>query len=115
MLIAQQRLVPLVSTAVFLEYEEVLRRAEQRLATGMSETDVDGSLAAFASAAEAVDIHFRWRPQMADTDDEMILESAVNGKADALITHNIADFRAAARGFGLPVMTPAELFKELKK
>ena len=33
-LVAEERLVPLVTTALFLEYEEVLKRPEQRLATG---------------------------------------------------------------------------------
>ena len=39
-LVAEGRCVPLVTTAVFLEYEDVLLRPEHRLATGMSERDV---------------------------------------------------------------------------
>ena len=50
MAIANRRVRPLVTTAVFLEYEAVLLRAEQRLATGMSESDVSGCLAALAAA-----------------------------------------------------------------
>ena len=115
MLIADQRLVPLLTTAVFLEYEDVLLRPEQRLATGMSEKDVAGFLSAFASAAEPVEVHFRWRPQLHDADDEMILEAAVNGGADALITHNVDDFRPAARNFEIPVLSPGELLQELEK
>ncbi len=56
--VAEGRCVPLVTTAVFLEYEDVLLRPEHRLATGMSERDVAGFLAALASAAEPVDVHF---------------------------------------------------------
>ena len=114
-LIAERRLVPLVTTAVFLEYEEVLRRPEHRLATGMSESGVSEFLAAFASAAEPVEVHFRWRPQLRATDDEMILEAAVNAKADAIITHNGKDFLPAAGEFAIRIMTPAALLKELKK
>ena len=114
-LIAERRLVPLVTTAVFLEYEEVLRRPEHRLATGMSESGVSEFLAAFASAAEPVEVHFRWRPQLRATDDEMILEAAVNAKADAIITHDVNDFLPAAGQFALRIMTPAALLKELKK
>src|ERR1700678_4001102 len=65
-LVAERQLVPLVTTALFLEYEDVLNRAEQRLATGMAKEDVSGFLAAFASAADPVDVHFMWRPQLAD-------------------------------------------------
>ena len=112
-LIGIGRLQPLVTTALFLEYEEVLRRPEHRLATGMSEQDVEGFLAAFASASEGVDVSFRWRPQLKDTEDELVLEAAVNGRADALITHNVRDFLDAARRFHLRVLLPREALKEL--
>lgn len=113
-LVAEQNLKPLTTTSLFLEYEEVLLRAEQRLATGMSEADVAGFLAAFASASEGVEVHFQWRPQLGDPADEMVLEAAINGHADALVTHNVADFATAARRFGLRVATPGELLRELK-
>ena len=51
-LVAELHLVPLVTTALFLEYEDVLCRPEQRWATGMANEDVSGFLAALASAAE---------------------------------------------------------------
>jgi len=113
-LAANQEIKPLVTTSLFLEYEEVLLRAEHRLATGMSEADVAGFLAALASAAEGVEVHFQWRPQLRDPADEMVLEAAINGRADALVTHNVSDFAAAAIRFGLRVVTPGVLFKELR-
>lgn len=113
-LVARGKAVPLVTTSLFLEYEEVLLRAEHRLATGMSEADVAGFLAAFAGAAEGVEVHFQWRPQLGDPADEMVLEAAINGHADALVTHNVADFAEAARRFGLRIARPGELLKELK-
>lgn len=105
---------PLVTTALFLEYEDVLLRAEQRLATGMSEEDVERVLAAFASAAEPVEVHFRWRPQLGDPSDELVLEAAVNGRADALVTHNVRDFEGAAKRFRLRVATPQQYLREIK-
>lgn len=111
-LVADGALKPLVTTALFLEYEDVLLRAEQRLATGMSEADVGGFLAAFASAAEPVEVHFRWRPQLGDPGDEMVLEAAINGAAEALVTHNVTDFLPAAR-FGVRVLAPRDVLKEL--
>ena len=113
-LVAGRRLVPLVTTALFLEYEEVLLRPEQRLATGMKESDIQGFLAAFAAAAEPVEVYFQWRPQLSDPDDEIVFEAAANGRADALITHNVDDFAEAAQNFSIPVMTPGELLKELR-
>jgi putative PIN family toxin of toxin-antitoxin system len=113
--VALETVRPLVSTALFLEYEDVLKRAENRLATGMSEEDVDGFLAALASAAEPVDVNFRWRPQLSDPKDELVLEAAVNGEADALVTHNVRDFEPAARLFGLRVLLPRQVLKELER
>ena len=113
-LVAEQTIKPLVTSALFLEYEDVLSRAEHRLATGMSEVDIEGFLAAFASAAEGVELHFLWRPQLRDPADEMVLEAAINGQADALVTHDARDFAEAAARFGLRIVTPGELLKELK-
>jgi putative PIN family toxin of toxin-antitoxin system len=113
--IAHRRVRPLVTTAVFLEYETVLLRAEQRLATGMSEADVSGFLAALAAAAEPVEISFRWRPQLRDPTDELMLEAAVNGRAAAIVTHNLTDFSPAVSRFSVRMLTPSLLLNELPK
>ena len=112
-LIAEERLVPLVTTALFLECEEVLKRPEQRLATGMSENDIAGFMAAFASAAEPVEVHFLWRPQLADPDDEIVLEAAVNGRSKVIVTHNVRDFEPLAGEFGIEVVTPGTFLKRI--
>ncbi len=113
--VAERRIKPLVTTAVFLEYEAVLLRAEQRLATGLNEADVAGFLGAMAAAAEAVEISFRWRPQLRDPADELMLEAAVNGQAEAIVTHNVTDFDPASARFGVRILTPAQVLKELAK
>ncbi len=110
--VAANALTPLVSPALFLEYEDVLKRTEQQRAHGLSLQEVDGFLAALASASEPVECHFRWRPQLRDPGDEMVLEAAVNGNAEALVTHNIRDFEPA-KLFQLRVITPGECLKEL--
>jgi putative PIN family toxin of toxin-antitoxin system len=111
--IARGHVVALVTPALFLEYEAVLKRAEQRLVHGLSLGQVDRFLAALASASEAVNVSFSWRPQLTDSIDEMVLETAINGRADALVTHNVKDFSKAASKFGLRVLRPGELLKEM--
>lgn len=111
---ARGQLKTLVTPALFLEYEAVLKRPEQRLAHGLGLGDVDRFLAALASACEAVDVSFQWRPQLSDPNDEMVLEAAVNGRADALITHNVRDFAAGALRFGVRVLRPGEAFQEIR-
>jgi putative PIN family toxin of toxin-antitoxin system len=111
---AHARITPLVTPALFLEYEAVLKRPEQRLVHGLGLRDIDRFLAALASGCEPVEVSFQWRPQLADPNDEMVLEAAVNGRADALITHNARHFEKGATIFGLRVLRPGELLKELR-
>ena len=114
-LVARGGLVPLATVALFLEYEEVLGRPEHRLVHGLDPGGIQRLLAALASACEPVETRFRWRPQMADPGDEMVLEAAINGQADALVTHNTRHFAAASTRFGLRTVTPAELLSEVGK
>ena len=111
---AYGRITSLVTPALFLEYEAVLKRPEQRLVHGLGLRDVDRFLSALAAACEAVEVSFQWRPQLSDANDEMVLETAVNGQADALITHNVRDFVKGAERFGLRVLRPGEFLKELR-
>lgn len=108
------RITPLATPTLFLEYEAVLKRADQLKASGLALSDVDLALGALAAAIEPVETHMSWRPQLRDADDELVFEAAINGRADALVTHNVRDFRDAAPRFGLWIATPAELLLDLK-
>ncbi len=112
--VARGLIRPLVTTALFLEYEDVLLRPKHRIVTGLSEEEVAQVLRALASAAEPVEVHFRWRPQLRDLSDELVLEAAVNGRASALITHNVRHFASAAERFELQVLTPQQCLQEIE-
>jgi putative PIN family toxin of toxin-antitoxin system len=114
-LVARRRLVLLATPPLFLEYEDVLKRPEQRLAHGLGVEDVDKFLAELAALVEPVELHFRWRPQLKDSSDEMVFEAAINGSADALVTYNLADFVQAGERFGIPILRPGELLKKVNK
>lgn len=114
-MVASRLIMPLATPALFLEYEDVLKRPAQRDVSGLTLSEIDRVLAAFAAAIEPVDVRFVWRPQLSDANDEMVLEAAVNGRADALVTHNISDFAIAAPRFGLKVLQPRDLLKAQSK
>lgn len=103
----------LATPPLFLEYEDVLKRPEQLTASRLSLADVDTALDALAALIEPVEAHLRWRPQLPDPDDQMVLEAAINGHADALVTYNAAHFRNAAARFGLRLRRPVEIVREV--
>jgi predicted nucleic acid-binding protein len=45
----------------------------------------------------------------------MVLEAALNGRADAIVTHNVRDFASAAAKFSLRVVRPADFVREMAK
>jgi putative PIN family toxin of toxin-antitoxin system len=104
----------IASVPLFLEYEAVLKRPEQLMVGRRSEAMVDAFLDALSLRTESVHLHFLWRPQLRDPADEMVLETALNGRADALVTFNVSDFAPAGR-FGLPVWTPREFLLKLEE
>lgn len=114
-LVAGRRLTLLATPALFLEYEDVLKRPEQREVSGLTVALVDAALTALAAAIEPVEVRFAWRPQLRDANDEMVLDAAVNGRADALVTHNLADFAHAAPRFDLLLLPPGELLKRMTR
>lgn len=113
-LVALRRVVPLATPPLYLEYEDVLKRPEQQLAHKLPLEAVDEFLAEFAVLIEPVEVHFQWRPQVGDPADEMVLEAAVNGKADAIITYNVADLMSAEERFGIPVLRPGDVIRKVK-
>jgi predicted nucleic acid-binding protein len=45
----------------------------------------------------------------------MVLEAAINGQAEAIVTHNRRDFERAAKRFGIEVLSPAELLEKIRR
>lgn len=101
----------MVSTPVFFEYEEVLRRPKQF--PHLTSQDIEDFLDFIASECDHVRINFLWRPQLPDPDGDLILELAVSGNADAIVTFNQRDFIGCDK-FGIRVISPRELIEEIK-
>jgi predicted nucleic acid-binding protein len=104
----------LISTALVLEYEAVLTRAEHLRVSELTREEVNELLDAICRTATQVTIQWQWRPQLHNPDDEMVLEIAINGYADAIVTFNQADFIHATRQFDLKVFSPREALEKVK-
>src|ERR1700720_4286161 len=104
----------LANVALALEYEATCQLAEHRLAAGLDLDQVGIFIDAVLAMVEPVETHFLWRPQLRDPADEMVLEAAVNGRADALVTFNVRDFGTTPSAFGIEVLLPREAIGRIK-
>jgi putative PIN family toxin of toxin-antitoxin system len=101
-------IIMLLNVALALEYEAKCMLAEHRLPAELTASQATTFVEALIAMAEPVRTHFRWRPQLRDPGDELVLEAAVNGRADAIVTFNEKDLREARRSFGIAVIRPGE-------
>src|SRR5580704_9116026 len=105
----------LLTVPLALEYDAVCHRKEHRLAAALSVRQVDVFVDAVIAMAEPVLTHFLWRPQLRDPNDEMVLEAAVNGGAEAVVTFNVRDFGSAPARFGVELLLPREAIARIKR
>ena len=105
----------LLSVPLILEYEAVLNRPEHLAACGLSAAEIGRVLDDLAGIAQPVTLSFRWRPRLSDPNDDMVLETVVNGKADAIVTFNQRDFEAAVGDFGCAVILPGAALEQMRR
>jgi putative PIN family toxin of toxin-antitoxin system len=109
-----REIITLASVPLMIEYEAVLTRSQQLSATGLSAAEMNAVLEAVAATVEPIQLRFHWRPRLRDPADEMVLETAVNGRADRLVTFNLRHLKAGAEEFGIRTLTPPEACKEIQ-
>ena len=110
-LVRQDRITMCCTPALFLEYEDVLKRTDQLRASALLAEDIDAILNELAGLISPVTTHYQWRPQLRDPADEMVLEAAANAQAQAIVTYNLRDF-GPAKLFGIPVLNPEQTFRQ---
>jgi len=113
--VLMRQLGALCSVPLFMEYEAVLLRPKHLAVAGARADRVINLLNALAGVVIRVNIHFWWRPQLRDPNDDLVLELAVNGQgvgdSVTIITSNQKDFWPQASKFGIGVMTPRQFFQ----
>lgn len=101
----------LVSVPLMFEYEAVMSRDEHLEAAGLTRMEVGEILDVVAKVCTPVYFRFLWRPRLKDPGDEMVLETAVNGNADLLVSFNIRHLESAAGEFGIRVLPPRDAWR----
>ena len=75
---------------------------------GLTAEEIDSILNYIVSRAQLQPIDFLWRPFLPDAKDDCVLDCAVNGQAEAILTFNKRHFSSVPNLFGIPVVTPRE-------
>ncbi len=109
-LVGKGRFEICLSVPLVLEYEDALLRHLKEIS--LTETDVGDVLDYLCTVANRQEIFFLWRPYLRDPRDDLLLEVAVAGNCEAIITYNRRDF-AGAEKFGLRILAPGEFLKHI--
>ena len=97
-----------VTPALMYQYEDVARRPGH--APGLSPQDISAILDLLYQRSDRQFVYFRWRPLSPDPGDDLILEAALAGRCDAVVSFNERHLRVA-RDFGIEVLKPADLLR----
>lgn len=107
------RFTPLVSHALLFEYEDLIGREsvfEHPVALDLEQREV--LFNALYSVCRLVNVSYLWRPNLKDEGDNFIVELAVAGNADYIVTKNLKDFRQSELIFdSFKVITSKELLE----
>jgi putative PIN family toxin of toxin-antitoxin system len=103
---------PCLSVGLYSEWQEVLTRAE-KLPAGRTAEDARRFLRYLASQSHLQEIHFLWRPFLADADDDMILELAFAAGCRYVVTHNVKDFHGS-ESLGIAAVAPRDFLKLIR-
>jgi predicted nucleic acid-binding protein len=100
---AARRFRPCVSTALALEYQDVLAR---KLSPIRGEAALM-ALQALLVRCDYVPIYYSYRPASRDPGDDLVVDCVLNSRA-VLITNNTSDFTLASRQLGFRIFQPRE-------
>jgi len=100
-----------VSVPLVLEYESALLR--HAAASPFTESDVRVLIDYICDIAVQQEVFFLWRPFLRDSGDDLVLELAIAARCEAIVTHNVRDFRGAET-LGVSVVTPGKFLHQLR-
>jgi len=103
---------PLVSNALYLEYEEVSKRKRILDACPLTADEIRDLLNAFYGVCRWVPIYYLWRPNSPDEGDNFLFELALAGNASHIVTNNVRDLQSIELKFpSLSIVKPENMLR----
>jgi putative PIN family toxin of toxin-antitoxin system len=108
----QRQYEPLMGTTLYLEYEDVINRNELFENCLLNEDERQNALDDFLSICKWIKLYYTWRPNLRDEGDNHLIELAVAGGANTIVTGNIKDFQKPELNFPeVSILTPKQLME----
>lgn len=105
---------PLMGVALMAEYEDVLGRQALFAKCRLRQAERDELLDIFLASCQWSRVYFGWRPNLPDEADNHLIELAVAGSADFVVTRNLRHVARMELKFpALKIVSPAAFLKEL--
>lgn len=110
----QGELRPVMGHKLFLEFVELFERPKLFSLSPTTESDRRELFEGFVAKCRWVEVHFLWRPNLQDEGDNHMLELAVAAGAEAVVTHNLTDFRGELKFPGISILTPSRFLESMR-
>lgn len=106
--------IPLMGAALLTEYEDIMGRSELFDQCRLSSQERDNLLDIFLSVCEWTRVYYIWRPNLPDEADNHLIELAVAGSAELIVTRNLRDIERGELFFPqLRIISPEAFLKEI--
>jgi putative PIN family toxin of toxin-antitoxin system len=103
---------PLINNALFSEYEDVSSRKRILDRCPLNPQEIRELLNSLYSVCQWVSVYFLWRPNLKDEGDNFLIELALAGNADVIISNNVKDLHGAELIFPeLRILTPEQMLR----
>ena len=106
------KIKPIFGNALWLEYEDLLGRDIWTNST--SDSERRQVLSALIKVGQWVTVFYGWRPNLPDEADNHLIELAIAGGADVIITHNIRDIKRGELLNSIKVQSPSDFLEIMK-
>ncbi len=110
-LIDDGQIIPVISTTLLFEYEDVLKRKQEDL--NLYEDEIEIILDNICALSKFQKIYFLWRPYLKDVKDDHVLEVAIASGTNIIVTHNIKDFCGIDK-FNIQAISPSQFLEVIK-
>ena len=110
-----EKIAPQISTTLFLEYEDVMRREKIQMLCSLSILEQEELFQAFLSTCKWNEIFYLWRPNLDDENDDFLIELAVASNSSLIVTDNIKDIEHGELKFDIEVLTPKQFVERYRK